>query len=119
MAGSTPAALNAAPLFPLFADLNGRAVLVVGGGAVAARKVEALLHAFLPFRFVDHTHATAALALAKAGEDDPALPLDPSLPLALAPVGLTGMYARRGEVQAVVLRRGGVGAPSQGLPGGA
>lgn len=34
-----------APLFPLFADLNGRAVLVVGGGAVAGRKVEALLHA--------------------------------------------------------------------------
>ncbi len=29
-------------LFPLFADLRGRAVLVVGGGAVAARKVEAL-----------------------------------------------------------------------------
>ena len=26
--------------------------------------VEALLHGFLPFRFVDHTHATAALALA-------------------------------------------------------
>ena len=26
--------------------------------------VEALLHAFLPFRFVDHTHATAVLALA-------------------------------------------------------
>ncbi len=34
-----------APLFPLFADLNDRAVLVVGGGAVAGRKVEALLHA--------------------------------------------------------------------------
>jgi len=29
-------------LFPLFADLCGRTVLVVGGGAVAARKVEAL-----------------------------------------------------------------------------
>ena len=29
-------------LFPLFADLRGRAVLVVGGGSVAARKVEAL-----------------------------------------------------------------------------
>jgi len=29
-------------LFPLFADLRGRTVLVVGGGAVAARKVEAL-----------------------------------------------------------------------------
>ena len=30
-------------LFPLFADLRGRRVVVVGGGAVAARKVEALL----------------------------------------------------------------------------
>ncbi|MDH5834353.1 siroheme synthase CysG [Luteimonas kalidii] len=30
-------------LFPLFADLRGRTVLVVGGGAVAARKVEALM----------------------------------------------------------------------------
>ncbi len=32
-----------APLFPLFADLRGRAVLVVGGGTVARRKIEALL----------------------------------------------------------------------------
>lgn len=32
-------------LFPLFADLKGRAVLVVGGGAVATRKTEALLQA--------------------------------------------------------------------------
>ncbi|UHQ22321.1 siroheme synthase CysG [Lysobacter sp. 5GHs7-4] len=32
-------------LFPLFAALRGRAVLVVGGGAVAQRKVEALLDA--------------------------------------------------------------------------
>lgn len=32
-----------APLFPLFADLQGRTVLVVGGGTVARRKVEALL----------------------------------------------------------------------------
>src|SRR5690606_28883789 len=34
-----------ASLFPLFADLSDRAVLVVGGGADAARKVGALLEA--------------------------------------------------------------------------
>ena len=34
-----------APLYPLFADLRGRRVVVVGGGAVARRKVEALLEA--------------------------------------------------------------------------
>jgi uroporphyrin-III C-methyltransferase/precorrin-2 dehydrogenase/sirohydrochlorin ferrochelatase len=35
----------AAPLFPLFVDLSGRAVVVVGGGSVARRKVAALLEA--------------------------------------------------------------------------
>jgi len=34
-----------AKLYPLFADLTGRAVLVVGGGEVAARKIAALLAA--------------------------------------------------------------------------
>lgn len=33
------------PLYPLFADLAGREVLVVGGGDVAARKIAALLKA--------------------------------------------------------------------------
>jgi len=56
-----------APLFPLFADLNGRAVLVVGGGAVAARKVEALLHAGARPRVGAPELAPALRALADAG----------------------------------------------------
>ncbi|MGH8026252.1 MAG: precorrin-2 dehydrogenase/sirohydrochlorin ferrochelatase family protein, partial [Pseudoxanthomonas sp.] len=43
------------PLFPLFADLNGREVLVIGGGEVAARKIEALLQAGA--RVQVHAHA--------------------------------------------------------------
>ncbi len=62
-----PIAVNAAPLFPLFADLNGRAVLVVGGGAVAARKVEALLHAGALPRVGAPELAPALQALADAG----------------------------------------------------
>lgn len=38
--------------FPLFADLNNRPVLVVGGGAVAARKVSLLLKANAEVRIV-------------------------------------------------------------------
>ncbi len=42
---STLASTPAAPLFPVFADLRERAVLVVGGGQVAQRKVAALVEA--------------------------------------------------------------------------
>ncbi|MBX3574378.1 MAG: bifunctional aldolase/short-chain dehydrogenase [Mesorhizobium sp.] len=35
--------------------------------------VETLLHAFLPHRFVDHTHSTAVLAIVDQGEDSKAL----------------------------------------------
>ncbi|MCC4598698.1 NAD(P)-dependent oxidoreductase [Xanthomonas melonis] len=43
------------PLFPLFANLQGRAVLVIGGGEVATRKVLALLKASAQIRL--HAHA--------------------------------------------------------------
>ena len=38
--------------FPLFADLTGRTVLVVGGGSVAARTVGLLLKAIAQVRIV-------------------------------------------------------------------
>ena len=43
------------PLFPLFANLCGRPVLVIGGGEVATRKVKALLHAGAQLRLHAHT----------------------------------------------------------------
>lgn len=58
--------MSPSPLFPLFADLDGREVLVVGGGEVAARKIEALLQAGAQVRV--HAHAlngTLALWLAQ------------------------------------------------------
>ncbi len=42
---STSVPSNPVPLFPLFADLRGRRVLVVGGGVVARRKVGVLIEA--------------------------------------------------------------------------
>jgi len=50
------------PLFPLFVQLEGRVVLVVGGGDVAARKIEALLQAGA--RVQVHTHSATATVLA-------------------------------------------------------
>ncbi len=46
--------MSPSPLFPLFADLSGREVLVVGGGEVAARKIEALLQAGAQVRVYAH-----------------------------------------------------------------
>jgi uroporphyrin-III C-methyltransferase/precorrin-2 dehydrogenase/sirohydrochlorin ferrochelatase len=55
------------PLFPLFADLRGRPVLVVGGGAVARRKVAPLLAAGAVVRVGAPVLEPALAALAAAG----------------------------------------------------
>ena len=54
-------------LYPLFAELDGREVLVVGGGEVAARKVAALLKAGARVRLHAHEvlHDDLAAALAE------------------------------------------------------
>ena len=55
------------PLFPLFADLRGRRVLVAGGGAVARRKIEPLLAAGARVRVVAPGLESGLAALAAAG----------------------------------------------------
>ncbi|TYT26938.1 uroporphyrinogen-III C-methyltransferase [Luteimonas viscosa] len=55
-------------LFPLFADLRERTVVVVGGGAVAARKVEALLGTGARIVVGAPTLDPALAVLAAAGE---------------------------------------------------
>ncbi len=55
------------PLFPLFADLRGRTVLVVGGGPVARRKTEALLAAGARVRVGAPRLIAELAALAGAG----------------------------------------------------
>lgn len=55
------------PLFPLFAQLEGRDVLVVGGGEVASRKIEALLQAGARVRVHAHAVGEAVLAWVGAG----------------------------------------------------
>ena len=54
-------------LYPLFADLRGRAVLVVGGGAVAERKVVALLEAQAIVRVAAPVLSSVLAAWADAG----------------------------------------------------
>ena len=62
---STPA--MSSTLFPVFLDLRDRQVLVVGGGAVARRKVEALLAASARVRVGAPALAPALQAWADAG----------------------------------------------------
>jgi uroporphyrin-III C-methyltransferase/precorrin-2 dehydrogenase/sirohydrochlorin ferrochelatase len=54
-------------LFPLFADLRGRTVLVVGGGTVARRKVDALLAAGARVRVGASRLVPELVTLADAG----------------------------------------------------
>lgn len=54
--------------FPLFADLDGRPVLIVGGGDVAARKVALLLKSHADIRVVAHALSDEMQAHAERGE---------------------------------------------------
>ncbi|MGD4883675.1 NAD(P)-dependent oxidoreductase [Xanthomonas citri pv. citri] len=54
-------------LFPLFANLQGRAVLVIGGGEVATRKVLALLKAQAHIRLYAHALSPELAQLLQAG----------------------------------------------------
>ncbi len=55
-------------LYPLFADLKGRAVLVIGGGAVAERKIALLLRAGARIEVVATRLSDGLLALKRQGE---------------------------------------------------
>ncbi|PPU40865.1 NAD(P)-dependent oxidoreductase [Xanthomonas arboricola] len=55
------------PLFPLFANLQARVVLVIGGGEVATRKVLALLKAGAHIRLYAHTLSPDLAELMQAG----------------------------------------------------
>ena len=57
-------------LYPLFADLEGRTVLVVGGGAVAERKIAAFLKSGARVRVIARALTTAILAHASSGRVD-------------------------------------------------
>ncbi|HMM76818.1 MAG TPA: siroheme synthase CysG [Gammaproteobacteria bacterium] len=58
--------MHAASLLPLFVDLRGKPCLVVGGGAVAARKVDALLTVGAEIDVVAPTLSAPLAALAAA-----------------------------------------------------
>ena len=69
-----PATTASSRLFPLFADLRGRRVLVVGAGSVAARKIRAL---------IDAGASIAVVALA-AGDEVLAFAVDGRVELVIA-----------------------------------
>jgi siroheme synthase-like protein len=61
---------NDAHLYPTFLKLEGRVVLVVGGGPVAERKIAGLLDARAHIRVVSPTTTAAIRRLASAGTID-------------------------------------------------
>ena len=66
--GKKPAASPAVPRFPAFIDLNGKPVLVVGGGEIASRRVETLLQFGASITVVAPDGSAAVEALAHGGK---------------------------------------------------
>ena len=122
-----PAGLPAVRLAPLrelqqLDRLSDAAMVDALRGALLSSRspnpsVEALLHAFLPHAFVDHTHANAILALtdqpdpalhvrAALGDDVLVLPwIMPGFPLAKA---VAAAHAARPDVRGIVLAKHGL-----------
>jgi rhamnose utilization protein RhaD (predicted bifunctional aldolase and dehydrogenase)/NAD(P)-dependent dehydrogenase (short-subunit alcohol dehydrogenase family) len=79
--------------------------------------IETLVHAFLPHRYIDHTHADAIVTLTNMAEPEPRLLkilgdriailpwIMPGFPLALA---IAECYESRPDIEAIVLRNHGI-----------
>lgn len=87
---------------PVFLDLNGRDVLVVGGGAVALRKAETLLEAEARVTAVSPAFDPVFDALAVARPDHLHLVREPYTPRDLAPFFLVIAATDDPEVNAAV-----------------
>ncbi|MFH2121889.1 MAG: bifunctional aldolase/short-chain dehydrogenase [Pseudomonadota bacterium] len=79
--------------------------------------IETLVHAFLPHRFIDHTHADAIVTLTNMADPEPLLHTIlgekiailpwtmPGFPLALA---IAECYENRPDIEAIILRNHGI-----------
>lgn len=89
-------------LYPLFLDLSGRRCVVVGGGAVGARKVAALLEAGAEVRVVSPALGEELATLAEAGRIEAVR--EPYTPEHLDGASLVFACTNSGDVNAQVVQ---------------